>query len=134
MAGTHYFGFLLIVLSAALLAQHWHQRRDLLAHPREPRDRAYFHHQLQRRSVASALIGVIGAAMTLVDRVPRTPPALTAYLVALLLGGAVILAIAIADIRAARRRNEAEHLELVAAELRKAHQHPLRSPPLDGEG
>ncbi len=134
MSGTHYFGFLLIMLSAALLAQHWHQRRDLLVRPRALRDQAYFRLQLQRRSVASALIGVIGAAMTLVDRVPRKPLSLTLYLVGLLLGGAVILAIALADIRAARRRTESEHLELVAAELKKAKTQTLHSPPLDGEG
>jgi hypothetical protein len=70
--------------------------------------------------VASSLIGVVGAAMTLVERVPRTPLSMTAYLFALVLGGAVILAIALADMRASRRRREVEHLDLVVEELRKA--------------
>jgi hypothetical protein len=70
--------------------------------------------------VASSLIGVVGAAMTLVDRVPRTPLSLSTYLFALVLGGTVILAIALADMRASRRRREIEHLDLVIDELRKA--------------
>jgi hypothetical protein len=75
--------------------------------------------QLQRRAVASALIGVVGAAMTIVDRVPRHPLSLTLYLFALLLGGTVILLIALADWRSMRRRREVEHLDLVVRELQK---------------
>jgi hypothetical protein len=58
--------------------------------------------------------------MTLVERVPRTPGAMTAYLCGLLLGGAVMFAIAVTDLRASRRRRDELHLELVAEELRKA--------------
>lgn len=120
MAGTQLFGYLLVGLSAALLAVHWHQRRDLLSRPRRPRELAFLRGQLQRRTVASGLIGVVGAAMTLVERVPRTPGAMTAYLCGLLLGGAVMLAIAVTDLRASHRRRDDLHLELVAEELRKA--------------
>jgi hypothetical protein len=60
------------------------------------------------------------AAPSLVDRVPRTPWALSAYLFALLLAGSVIFSIAVADMRATRRRRDEEHLDLVAEELRKA--------------
>ena len=123
MAGTQFFGYLLVALSAMLLAQHWNRGRDLAAnpsHPPRPRDRRDAIRQLQRRSVASALIGVVGAAMTLVDRVPRNPLSMSAYLFGLTLGGAVIFAIALADLRAARVRRDAEHLDLVARELQKA--------------
>ena len=120
MAGTEIFGYLLVALSGVLLAQHWMHWRDLARRPAPPADREYTRRQLQRRSVASGLIGVIGAAMTLVERVPRNPLSMSAYLFALLLGGAVILAIALADMRCSRRRQEREHFELVANEVRKA--------------
>lgn len=122
MAGTQLFGYLLIALSAVMLAQHWFQWRDLRARALRlaPRDRAYYRSQLQRRSAASAMIGVVGAAMTLVDRVPRNPVSLSAYLFALVWGGAVILVLALADWRATRLRREGEQLDLLARELRKA--------------
>jgi hypothetical protein len=120
MTGTHYFGYLLITLSAVLLAQHWQERRRLLVGVIPPCDREYVRRQLGRRSVASGLMGVVGAAMTLVDRVPRTPLGLSAYLFALVLGGAGILAIAMADLRAARHHRDREQLDMLAEELRKA--------------
>jgi hypothetical protein len=120
MTGTQYFGYLLIALSAALLAAHWHEWRDLPTRRGRPSDHAFWRVRLQRRSVASALIGVVGAAMTLVDRVPRHPFSLSAYLFALLLAGSVILAIALADMRAARQRRDGQQLEMLAEELRKA--------------
>jgi TRAP-type C4-dicarboxylate transport system permease small subunit len=113
------FGYLLIAISAVLLALHWQQWRDLATRQLPPRDRIELRSQLQRRLVASSLIGVVGAAMTLAERIPRTPWSLTLYLVALLVGGVVILAIALADLRASRRRRELEHLDLVARELEK---------------
>ncbi len=119
MAGAQYFGYGLIAVSAILLAQHWHQWRDwrtLLTGQR----REFLRLQLQRRIVASALIGVVGAAMTLVDHVPGTPVAMSAYLIAMLLAGGVIFLIALADMRATRRLREEELLDVVAAELRKA--------------
>jgi hypothetical protein len=119
MAGAQYFGYGLVAVSAMLLAQHWFQWRDwrTLAPGRR---RAFLREQLQRRFVASALIGVVGAAMTLVDHVPRTPAAMSAYLFALLLAGGVIFLIALADMRATRRLRDEELLDVVAAELRKA--------------
>ena len=70
--------------------------------------------------VASGLIGVVGAAITLVNQLPPNPVAMTAYVCALLLAGCVIFAIALADMRASRRLIEEEQIELLAAELRKA--------------
>jgi hypothetical protein len=55
-----------------------------------------------------------------VNQLPPNPAAMTAYLCALLLAGCVIFAIALADMRAARRLIEEEQIDLLAAELRKA--------------
>jgi hypothetical protein len=120
MAETRYFGYFLVALSAGLLAQHWQQWRDARRRPAKRGDHGFLRLQIQRRSVASALIGVVGAAMTIVDRVPRTPLALSAYLFALLLGGLIVLAIALADMKATRRRREDLQLDRLANELRNA--------------
>jgi hypothetical protein len=119
MNGAAYFGYALIAVSAALLAIHvqsWQDWRRSL----ERRRREFVRLQLQRRFVASSLIGVVGAAMTLIDRVPRTPTAMTAYLFGLILAVGLILAIALADIRATRRHQIVEQLDVLAEELRKA--------------
>jgi hypothetical protein len=121
MAGPQAFGYLLIAVSAVLLASHWSAWRDASGLPASQHvRRAFLRLQVQRRSVASALIGVIGAAITLVNRVPVNPVAMTMYLFGLLSGGVVILLIALADSRATRRHRDREHLDLVVNELRKA--------------
>jgi hypothetical protein len=109
----------LIAISAVFLAQHTQQWLDWRALARGKR-REFIRHQLQRRFVASALIGVVGAAMTLVDHVPRTPQAMSVYLFALLLACIVIAAIAIIDVRATRRMRDDEQLDLLADALREA--------------
>jgi hypothetical protein len=115
------FGYALIATSAVLLASHWNAWREAGDLPESQRARrAFLRLQVQRRTVASALIGVVGAAITLVDRVPVNPVAMTTYLFGLLSGGVVILLIALADSRAARRHRDREHLDLVVSELRKA--------------
>jgi hypothetical protein len=115
------FGYALIATSAVLLASHWNAWREARDLPEGQRARrAFLRLQVQRRSVASALIGVVGAAITLVDRVPVNPVAMTTYLFGLLSGGVVILLIALADSRATRRHRDREHLDLVVSELRKA--------------
>jgi len=119
MAGAHYFGFGLIVLSAIFLAQHWQQWRDLSA-AADAKRREFIRRQVQRRCVASGLIGVVGAAMTLAERVPQTPLAMSAYLFALVLAGGIIFSIALADLRATRHLRDEEQLDLLAEELRKA--------------
>lgn len=120
MTGAQSFGYVLIAVSGVLLALHWQHWRDAVSRALGPADREFTRRLLQRRSVASALIGVVGAAITLVDRVPHNPLSMTAYLFGLLLAGAVILAIALADLRGLRRRRDVEHLELIAHEMRKA--------------
>ena len=118
MSATLYFGYGLIVLSAVLLALHWRQWHEHAPAASASR-RAFLRLQLQRRMVASGLIGVVGAAMTLVDYVPRTPLAMSGYLVSLLLASVVILLIAFADLRATRRRRDGEEFELLARTLRE---------------
>src|SRR5687768_8908868 len=126
MGAALYFGYGLIAISAVLLAQHWQQWRDWRALP-TGRRRTLLRGQIQRRFVASALIGVVGAAMTLVDHVQRTPIAMSTYLIALVLGGSVIFLIALADVHSTRRMRHEEQLELFADELRK-----LRAKPRSG--
>jgi hypothetical protein len=121
MSGTQVFGYALVAGSAALLAVHWTHWQDFVrASLADARLREFRRRQLQRRSVASALIGVVGAAMTLVERVPKTPWAMSFYLFGLLAGALVILAIAVADWHAVRRRRSEEQLDLLAEQLRKA--------------
>ena len=114
------FGYLLIALSAIFFAMHWHQWRDWIHAPANTRRREFVRRQLQRRMVASGLIGVVGAAITLVDQLPPDPVTMTVYLVALLLAGCVIFAIAIVDLRASRQLHDEEQIDLLAAEFRKA--------------
>lgn len=120
MAGTLLFGYLLVAVSAVLLAVHWQQWLGLRGARMRQSEWAHLRPQLQRRSVASGLIGVVGAAMTLVDRVPREPLPMTTYLFGLLAGAVVILAIAFADMRALRRWRDSEQLDLLAQELKRA--------------
>ena len=120
MARPETFGYFLIGLSAIFFALHWQQWREWVHSTANSRRREFVRRQLQRRMVASGLIGVVGAAITLVNQLPPNPAAMTAYLCALLLAGCVIFAIALADMRAARRLIEEEQIELLAAELRKA--------------
>lgn len=120
MARPENFGYFLIGLSAIFFALHWQQWREWIHAKTNTRRREFVRRQLQRRMVASGLIGVVGAAITLANQLPPNPAAMTAYLCALLLAGGVILAIALADLRASRRLLEEEQIELLAAELRKA--------------
>jgi hypothetical protein len=119
MPGTQLFGYALVAGSAALLAVHWAHWQELRRTP-QGGSWEFRRRQLQRRAVASALIGVVGAAMTLVERVPKTSWAMTTYLFGLLAGGFVILAIAVADMRALRKRREHEQMDMLAEQLRKA--------------
>jgi hypothetical protein len=119
MVAASYFGYVLVALSAALMAWHWQEWRAW-SPTGNSRHREHVRRQLQRRCVASALIGVVGAAMTLAKRMPPQPFAMTAYLCALLLAGCVIFLIAIADWRSTRRHRDEEQLAMLAEELRKA--------------
>jgi hypothetical protein len=123
MDGIVYFGYLLVAASTALLASNWHQWQSLTARRDGARRRwAFLRLQIQRRTMASAMIGVVGAAMTLAPRVPRDPTSFTAYVLALTLGGLMVLMIGLSDLRATRRQRDREQMELVVEELKKLEQ------------
>lgn len=113
MTLTHLFGYLLITLSAALLASHWYGRpgRDVA----DPFGTALFRRRLQ----ASALIGVIGAGIAVFDRIERTPSAMLLYLACLLVAWGTLLTLGIADLRAIRRHAREVSDEKLLAELRR---------------
>jgi hypothetical protein len=120
MARPEYFGYFLIGLSAIFFAMHWQQWREWVHATTNCRRREFVRRQIQRRMVASGLIAIVGAAVTLANQLPPDPLAITAFLAALLLAGAVIFAIALADMRATRQMHHEEQIDLLAAELRKA--------------
>ena len=119
MNSTYALGLLLVGLSAALLASHWHQWRR----PRTEHDQRGFVHiarTLRRRTVASSLVGVIGLTLMAFETVPRTPVSITAYLLALVLMTCWILWLACLDFYAARRFHEEQQLDRIAEQLRRA--------------
>jgi hypothetical protein len=70
MARPEIFGYFLIGLSAIFFAMHWHQWREWAHSTANSRRREYARRQIQRRMVASGLIGVVGAAITLANQLP----------------------------------------------------------------
>lgn len=115
MTATHLFGYLLITLSAILLALHWHGRKD----PGRTLSAEFAAALFRRRLQASALIGVIGAAVVVLDRIPKTPVAMLIYLVCLLTAWGVLLTLGIVDLRAIRRQARQASEEKLLAELRR---------------
>ena len=123
MAAAIDFGYALIALSAVLLALHWQRWRETRGFAdAAAAERIFARLQLQRRSVASGLIGVVGAALASVDCVPKNPQAATAYLFGLLIAATVIMGIAILDLRAVRLQREGEHLEVLAKKVQEVQQ------------
>lgn len=120
MTGIFIFGQLLLVISAALLATHWHEWKTFkAAAPEEPADRAFRHRQIRRRSQASALIGLVGLAMTAADVIPKNELAITGYLFGLIIAGLAILWLALSDLLALRFRRVREDRERLANSLRE---------------
>ena len=115
MTATHLFGYTLITLSAILLALHWHGRRDT----RSDCSAEFAGTLFRRRLQASALIGVIGVAVAVLDRIPKTPAAMLLYLVCLLTAWGALLALGVADLRAIRRHARQVSEEKLLAELRR---------------
>lgn len=115
MTFTHLFGYLLITLSAVLLALHWHGLRGRQRGVADPFGATLFRRRLQ----ASALIGVIGAAIAILDRIPKTPVAMLFYLACLLIAWGMLLALGVADLRAIRRHARQVSEEKLLAELRR---------------
>lgn len=121
MNSTYLLGLLLVGLSAVLLATHWQQWREFRLGPQnDQRWQTHLLRTIRRRSVASSLVGVIGAALMAFDTVPRTPLSITAYLLALLLMTCWILWLACLDMLANRRFHQEQQLDQIASELRRA--------------
>jgi|GEM_PF-6676251 len=121
MDSTYALGLLLVGLSAVLLAAHWQSWRQPQPH-RSQRWQKYAAHQVRRRTVASSLIGLVGAALMACETVPPTPLSITSYLLALVLATCWILWLACLDFWASRRFQEDQQLDQLAAQLHSAQQ------------
>lgn len=120
MTGIFVFGLLLLVVSGALSAAHWHERKTFLAAPPpESAERDFRFRQLRRRTQASALIGLVGLAMTAADAIPKNEWAITGYLFGLILAALAILWLALSDLLALRFRRVQQDRERLVASLRK---------------
>lgn len=120
MTDAFYFGYALIALSAVLAALEMRQRTEKKrAAGSNPDELRFLKLQLQRRTVATGLIGVVGAAISLASRVPRNGAVVTCYLFGLLIASASILGIAVADLQASRRHRESKQLGDLARSLKK---------------
>jgi hypothetical protein len=118
---------LLIGLSGLLLDSH---RRSWRAAQRDPalgeRDRRFAQSQYRRRNQASAIIGVIGAALACFPLVPDEPEPMALYVLSLVGACACIMVLAMLDLWATRqnlRRIQAEQLTAqvkLAMQLRAA--------------
>ena len=121
MDSTHAIGLILVGISAALLASHWQQWRDLRRTPaRNLRQRKFAQRQLRRRSLASSLVGLIGVALTVYRQVPPTSLGISVYLFGLILATCWILCLGMIDLLAMRQFQQREQIDHIAAELRRA--------------
>ena len=121
MSDIHTFGFVLTALSAVLLAWHWYEWRDLVAFRPQAEnadDMLFRSRRVRRRTQASALIGLVGFAMVVADRIPKNAVALSAYLFGLLIVTCMILWLGIRDMIATGSYRSRKEIERVAAELR----------------
>ncbi|MEQ8209939.1 MAG: hypothetical protein RH917_08900 [Lacipirellulaceae bacterium] len=108
------FGYALIALSAGLLALHWQAWREAEATRGEFESR-----QLNRRSQASALIGVVGLAVTLFEQIPRRPWPFTIYAACLVVATGLILWLAFADVMANRQQEHEQRMSDLAEALKE---------------
>lgn len=95
---------ILLVLAGALLESHrrsWHaaQKSTTLA----DHERRFARSQYRRRTQASGIIAGIGLAIGLWPIVPRSPEAMTLYVVALIVACACIMLLALLDVWATRQ-------------------------------
>ena len=132
MDSTYTLGLLLIGLSAFLLATHWQQWRDSIAHPEhDQRAHDFLVRTLRRRVFASSLLGMVGVTLMAYETVPRTPKSITAYLLCLVLMTLWILWLACLDFMAGRRFHEQRQLDQLAEKLRHAKREPTKTKSAD---
>jgi hypothetical protein len=105
---------LLIGLSGLLLDAHRRSWQEAQSNGSlNERDRRFARSQYRRRTQASGLIGVIGAALGCYPLVPKQPLEISIYLTALVGACACIMLLALLDVWATRqnlRRIQNEHL------------------------
>lgn len=106
------FGYGLIALSAGLLALHWQAWREAA-----PTRGEFESRQLNRRSQASALIGVVGVAVALFEQIPRRPWPFAIYAACLVIATGIILWLAFADVIASRQQEHEQRMSDLAEAL-----------------
>jgi hypothetical protein len=114
MIGTYVISLLLIGLSGVLLDMHRRSWRSAEQDASlEPSNRRFARSQYRRRSQASGIIGLLGAAIGLGPLVPHEPLPITLYLVAISASCMGIMVLAAIDAWATRQyfaRLRGEHL------------------------
>jgi hypothetical protein len=112
---------LLMGLSGLLLDSH---RRSWRAAQQDgklsDRDRRFARSQYLRRTQASSIIGILGAALACYPLVPMEPVPLAAYMAALVGGCACIMLLALLDLWATRQNLRRIESEQLAAQVRTA--------------
>ncbi|MEX2317657.1 MAG: hypothetical protein WD669_10935 [Pirellulales bacterium] len=125
---------LLIGISGLLLDSHrrsWRaaQRDDRLSE----RDRRFARSQYLRRTQASSIIGVIGAALGCYPLVPAEPEPMAIYLAALVGACAAIMLLALLDLWATRQNLRRIADEQMAAQYKQAMKMRAANKPSDAE-
>ena len=121
MLSIYVISLVLLGLSGLLLD--WHRRSWRNAQhdaALSDRDRRFALAQYRRRTQASAIIGVLGAAIGVGPVVPRTPLWMTAYLVSLIGACACILLLALVDLLASQQNFRRVRSEQMTAEAKLA--------------
>jgi hypothetical protein len=121
MIATYVISLLLIGLSGVLLDLHRRSWRDAQQDAAlDERDRRFARSQYRRRTQASGIIGLLGAAIGVRPLVPHEPLAITLYLVALSLACLAIMLLAALDVWATRQNHARLQSEQLAAKIKLA--------------
>ena len=114
-------GFLLVSLSAVLLAFHWQHWRRQPSQSNKTTQNEFTSRQLMRRSFASSLLGVLGVALAIFEVLPHEPRLILAYLLMLLLITGWILCLGVIDYFSTQRFYLSdEMIDRIAQETQKS--------------
>lgn len=113
-------GIVLVSISAILFASWFASESQSLRTSSSKYQRQFAIRKKWRRLVANGLVGFVGVALMMFDAVPRTPIAITAYLLCLVFTTAWIMLLGFADWRASRQFHEELQLEQLAMQLQKS--------------
>ena len=121
MDSIHAIGLILVGLSAVLRASHWWQRRDARGKPSGSLLRQRFAQlQLRRRTLASSLVGLMGAALTIHGQLRPEPLLISLYLFGLIFLTCWILCLGLIDLLATRQFRQREQVDRIVDEFRRA--------------